>query len=409
MTTAPPQTSPQIRARLRTKLILALSVALVGLVCCEIVARLALGGRFIFGAHTGPPMMLVGSFDPYYGWANRPNSEAWIVARRFDYDFDYRVEINSDGMRSPTIDRQHEPGKFRILLLGDSVTWGWGVDQEEMYAAVLSRKLGPGVEVVNPSVPGWGTDQELMWLEREGAGWAPDLVVLSFIYNDIRSNSRANLDGLDKPHFVIGQDGELALEEIAGPREGSPLNREFKRWRRQLAPYSAILRWSVLSDEDIINSRPPLIRLVDEAELESVSPEQQQIQAHLSWYLEQITNPKAVTHRLLGRMRSTCESLGVPLLVFSIPHHHDQYLYDPGYSVPDVDPGEPFLTPVSRCLQQAGQVLGFRTLSVDQRFLEEARLGRSLDCGDGHLNARGNELVAECLIPEITAYSNGEK
>jgi hypothetical protein len=52
-------------------------------------------------------------------------------------------------------------------------------------------------------------------------------------------------------------------------------------------------------------------------------------------------------------------------------------------------------------------MLGFPTFSVDQAFLEQVSKGISLNCGDGHLNVRGNELVAEILASELAPYVEG--
>ncbi len=412
MTSDPSSTPPapsKPKTRLRTKLGLAVGATLLGLLVAEVVARFALGDRFVFGAHTGLPLTQVGRHDPLYGWTNRPDLKTWIVARRFGYDFDYHVQLNSHGMRGPEIERARAGGKFRVLLLGDSVTWGWGVNDDETYASILCRELGPDVEVVNAAVPGWGTDQVSMWLEREGGGWAPDLVVLCFIFNDIRSNGRVNIYGQNKPRFVAGPDGELVLEGVPVEPELSSFRRRTKWWRRRLAAYSALLRWSLLSDEPQTDGRAPMVRMLEKSEMESASPEQGEIQRRLTSTIREVTNPKAVTHQLLMRIRAKCDSLEAPLIVFGVPHGHDQYLYDPGHPLPEGSQAEPYLTPLSHLLRRAGRMLDFHTFSVDQAFLEEVREGTSLNCGDGHLNARGNELVAEILASELAPYVEGGK
>jgi hypothetical protein len=352
-------------------------------------------------------MTQVGRHDPLYGWTSRPDMESWIVARRFGYDFDYHVRLNSHGMRGPEIERTPTDGKFRVLLLGDSVTWGWGVDDDETYASILRQKLGPDVDVVNAAVPGWGTDQVSMWLEREGEGWAPDLVLYCFIFNDIQSNARANIYGQNKPRFVAKPDGGLVLEGVPVEPKLSSFQRQTKWWRRRLAAYSALLRWSLLSDEPQTDGRAPMMRLVEESELDPRSPEQHMIQKRMTSMINEVSNPAAVTHQLLGRIRTKCDSLEAPLVVFGVPHGHDQYLYDPGHPLPEGTPTEPYLTPLSRRLRRAGRMLGFPTFSVDQAFLEQVSKGISLNCGDGHLNVRGNELVAEILASELAPYVEG--
>ena len=70
--------------------------------------------------------------------------------------------------------------------------------------------------VINSGVSGWGTDQEYLFLKREGFKYSPDVVVLAFlIVNDIRNNSVSIQYGMHKPVFL---DRELNLANVPVPR-----------------------------------------------------------------------------------------------------------------------------------------------------------------------------------------------
>lgn len=80
-------------------------------------------------------------------------------------------------------------GVRRIIALGDSVTFGAGVDLDQTYPKVLEQALNRGAgrqafEVVNLSHSGWNTSDEWDALRRAHAAWQPDLVVLGFVLND---------------------------------------------------------------------------------------------------------------------------------------------------------------------------------------------------------------------------------
>ncbi|MEO1994439.1 MAG: hypothetical protein ABGZ17_04110, partial [Planctomycetaceae bacterium] len=80
-------------------------------------------------------------------------------------------------------------------------------------------------QVINTGVSGWGTDQELLFLEHEGFKYQPDIVVLTFfIGNDPDNNSKSRQYGLDKPLFV---DTDLKLTNVPVPKPGirSPMIR----------------------------------------------------------------------------------------------------------------------------------------------------------------------------------------
>jgi hypothetical protein len=92
----------------------------------------------------------------------------------------FHVSTNSMGLRGPEMDNPKD--KFRIVCVGDSVTFGWGVSYEESYPARLERSLadqGYDVEVVNAGVPAMKPATLADWVYREQELWVPDLVVVA--------------------------------------------------------------------------------------------------------------------------------------------------------------------------------------------------------------------------------------
>jgi len=104
------------------------------------------------------------------------------------------VHINRLGFRD---DREYSLAKgastFRILVLGDSVTFGHGSVGEHTYPFLLEQKLKawrPDVDwqVWNLGVPGYNTSQELAYLLQVGPTFHPDLVIVGFFENDLIQN-----------------------------------------------------------------------------------------------------------------------------------------------------------------------------------------------------------------------------
>ncbi len=88
------------------------------------------------------------------------------------------------------------PGTFRVLVVGDSFTWGAGVHPEDVYPERLERRLAVlesdlEFEVVNWSHPGWNTLQALRSARRPIRWLQPDLVILGFGLNDAEPDSMA--------------------------------------------------------------------------------------------------------------------------------------------------------------------------------------------------------------------------
>lgn len=96
-----------------------------------------------------------------------------------------RVLISSQGLRDEPVDVPKPSGVKRLLCVGDSTTFGWGVEAEEAFCKRLQGLL-PGWETVNLGVPGYNTMQEVRRLEVVGLPLEPDLVVLLFDGNDLQ-------------------------------------------------------------------------------------------------------------------------------------------------------------------------------------------------------------------------------
>ncbi|MEZ4768166.1 MAG: SGNH/GDSL hydrolase family protein [Caldilineales bacterium] len=103
------------------------------------------------------------------------------------------IRTNSLGLRSPEVERTKPAGTTRILVLGDSVAFGWGVRSEDTFASQLASLLATvypdrRFEVINAGVSGYGTWQELQWLKQTGVDLQPDVVIVQAHLNDAADN-----------------------------------------------------------------------------------------------------------------------------------------------------------------------------------------------------------------------------
>lgn len=157
------------------------------------------------------------------GWKNRPGARGWFSIP----DTRTWIEINTNGLRDP----EHEPRVSRssptILVLGDSFTWGFGVERQDRYTDVLARLLAVESEIINAGVSGYGTDQELLYLETEGAVWHPDIVIVQFGLEDIVNNHHSIQYSYPKPYFRL-EDGELARRNVPVPTRHVPWEARFE-------------------------------------------------------------------------------------------------------------------------------------------------------------------------------------
>lgn len=100
-----------------------------------------------------------------------------------------RIKINSQGLRDEEISSVKPDDEKRILVLGDSVAFGWGISQGETFSdrmePLLRKRTGHPWQVINAGVNGYNTEQEAMFLRTEGLRYLPDYVLLVYVSNDV--------------------------------------------------------------------------------------------------------------------------------------------------------------------------------------------------------------------------------
>ena len=127
--------------------------------------------------------------------------------------FLYGAEINTnnEGFRA---DRDYTLNKsgdtFRILVLGDSVALGWGVNFNETYSQLLEKKFNQlnttNFEVINLGIGNYNTAMELEILKDKGLKYNPDLIILGYYINDAEiapEKLKTDLIGLIKSHSYL--------------------------------------------------------------------------------------------------------------------------------------------------------------------------------------------------------------
>ncbi len=139
-------------------------------------------------------------FDPVgisYFWEIDKYEHARLRGQPFDYIHKpgYRaklqgvdVVINGRGLRTPEFDDAKRSGTRRVLILGDSIVFGWGVAQDEIVSAQLQRMLdertGESWEVIGAGVMSWNTRTEYEYLVEEFDRIEADVIVLILSQND---------------------------------------------------------------------------------------------------------------------------------------------------------------------------------------------------------------------------------
>ncbi len=126
-------------------------------------------------------------------WGVEPNlsAEPFLhkeLGRRF------KVSTNSRSLRYAEIPVGRQPRTVRILALGDSTTFGWGLEQDQTYPARLEHILQEKhpevvIQVLNGGIPGYTSFQGLHHFKKNAAPYEPDIVLFGYIVQDARKTA----------------------------------------------------------------------------------------------------------------------------------------------------------------------------------------------------------------------------
>lgn len=226
--------------RLASKLTLALVSAIVTLALLEIALRLVY-------PQGGQPQLF--EFDPELGHRNKPDVDllhVWDARENVS-----RIRTDSRGFRTTGV--AGNAADFRILMLGDSYTFGYGVGDDSTFSAVLESNWNQHrpatIQVINAGVSAYGTAQEMLLYEIFARKEPVDLVVLNvFVGNDVQDNSCLELGSLlphrRAPCFEV-RDGDLVQESAPLPpgsrgRAKTSIWTRARQWPRKTELYGIV-------------------------------------------------------------------------------------------------------------------------------------------------------------------------
>jgi GDSL-like Lipase/Acylhydrolase family len=317
----------------------------------------------------GSPLYSFHESDPALGWRGRPN----VRLRYHRPEFDTLVQLDAEGWRQPDPPRPADAAQ-RILVLGDSFTWGWGVSQGEALTDRLQARLAPTVAIYNRGVIGFGTAQEYLLLKRELAANTYEAVVLMFFINDLNDNG----DGKDghRPYFEL-VDGQLLPRNQPALARTSPLQLFLKDHSRA---------YLFVEFELGMLKR----RFRGETDDERLYREKAAVDFHdLPGY--------AVTARLLEEMNRLVREHGARFFLVYVPQRGES----------DLDAPHPYVRSVHAMIDDITRRAGIPMIDLAPVFRQQVKAGHELVYPiDAHWNRTGHALAADVLLssPIFASY-----
>jgi hypothetical protein len=292
------------------------------------------------------------------------------------------VSFNSAGMRDSEHPVEKAPGVFRVLVLGDSFIEALQVPLEESFTSLLQRELADRprgrVEVINASVSGWGTDDELKYLTTYGRRFKPDLVIVAMtLYNDINDNLRER--------FHTMRDG--ALVETTGAR-------------------ASFLEFKIIQLKGLLASHFQTYQLLIRAKrARETRAEAQQLSTHVSGVFvppdQRMSRGLELTRLLLERIRVVASEDGGRVVLMLIPlgvQLSDRQFAEFAGARPEAQIDRP-----QRELKRIGERAGIDVIDLLPGFREWVMSGGAALylTRDGHWDRPGHRLAARIVASEL--------
>ena len=367
-----------------------LLILFVFLLLLELVARLVWEDKFL---RDGNPYLFF-KFDSELGWVGVPNAEGFFKRGE---DFDIWVSTNSRGMRDSEYMLEKRPGIIRIAVLGDSFAWGFGVTNRDNFPKILERELqdfGPGFEVLNFGMSGYGRGQQLLQFKREVLPFSPDaVIIMAYPGNDLYDNlaDDPRLEIYPRPRFAVGKEGELKIEGLPlSPPQGDFSERYFitqtAQWMRY---YTRSYLFRILFQE--------FVSLKKAWELE---PSDFLNPVFRVDQLDRMTKQAKVEETILRDFRKLLDERGIKALyvVATTPEQANPELRDSierKFPTIKVDWDQP-----SRLLIEAAKKNGYDVINLRPIMEEEENHGHPVHFNhDIHWNVMGNRVAALTLVP----------
>jgi lysophospholipase L1-like esterase len=339
-------------------------------------------------------------------------------------EFTAAVATNSLGLRDDEIVREKPPNEIRILLLGDSVVAGFEVEREETLEAQLQTRLnrvqnGFSYQVINCGFRGYGTDQELLFLQTKGLALKPDMVILAFVpANDPENNVTIHTANriFGKPYFTYAADSTLLLQGVPVPQYPveqqiySPIIRENANTGVKSYPTKPHFLKKFVSENLYLygfvvrrlkSGSPALVSFLQRSGILKRTIPDAYVDFYRSAMPESWRKRWQLTQDLLLKINRLCVKENIPFVVWMFPlkeqvYERDRRIFLQGFGL---DATQYDFDLPERILQEFCASNGIFFFSPLAQFRKMAFSGERFHyISDDHFNAAGHALMAEELF-----------
>lgn len=338
-------------------------------------------------------------YDRERGWALRPGEYSYFSLKAFQA---VNFSINSLGLRNGPVSLRVPKGKRRISISGDSFVFSPALSDGYKFTDRLQELAGKAYEIVNISVPGYGTGQEYRLLQDlSSIGFdIGNTLVLAFFTNDIQDNLGLKYGSLEndphKPVFKVNTNGNL---QQTYPK---PTNK--KEQNDSFLGKSLFYHFIRSRSELVIAAFPTLLRLL---KVIGVNPALPRTPGVISgWYgpnwETRWRNTERVLEYVVNQLRSDFPDLKLYILFIPSPFQVESVFRDIVLKEADRDSRyKEFLDDMDR----PQRLLRSFCQANNVPFIDPTHVFRKIPLSyflrEGHLNEHGSGVLAKIIFDSV--------
>lgn len=287
------------------------------------------------------------------------------------FTWGYLVENNRFGFRERDFAVPKPAGMFRIMVLGDSLTWGAGLAPGERYSNLLEKTLneaypGKRFEVLNFGIPGGPTIEERDLLRKYKDRVQPDLIVVGFCINDPQAKS---------------QDYSVEREKFEARTTRTMTSLKYRLGKVGLPVIALLIQNAAYGFAEKTNMIPTWEAALDRTYVQSSTEWQEFVKG-------------------LADIKQMSDEMKLPAPIFVALNQGANTGSD--YLKPDRMIS--YFIKWTRQAEQAANEAGFKTLDYEKEIpIELANDSLVLNVLDGHPSAKLNQLYAKKLFGAVVA------
>lgn len=323
-------------------------------------------------------------YDEKLGWSLIPNKDATDTG----FEWSIKYHINEDGIREKSNIGNKAKDRYRILILGDSFTEGYGIHQDKRFSylteTICNRSGRKRVEIINAGIRGYNLTQYYILLQQLNPKYKPDLVIIAATSGDLDVVNNKMLMDADvvyqyyKPYYNL-ENGGLALKGIPPPMPDISLLRNDKLEFLKTLPrkHSALYNFlRIISDNNAFLKKTGVLLRLKKNTSKYLELENDEYSGEAMRANKEIN--EEVSSAIIKEIVNMLGSGGSRLLVFLVAD--DRYGTDTSF------------------YRKLNTKLGFFYGDFSE-LCEEYRRDKKKYCFrfDKHFNEKGNALIAKTL------------